>query len=128
MFEDDEHFDTFTFDFVWLTNSSGLSHRWMANQTRLNLHRTQAVTADFDDVVYATLDAEVAVFVFGSSITGEVDIGDGLQIGAVTIGIFVDGAHLAGPGMANDQEATFVRANGHAIFIDHISFDGWQRP
>src|SRR2546425_10771778 len=126
MFEDDEHFDTFAFDFVWLTNSGGFGHRWVANQTRLNLHRTEAVTTDFDDVVYATLDAEVAFFVFGSGITGEVDILDGVPVGFITGWIAENGAHLGRPRVTDDQEATLVRTDRFAVLVHDIGLDGWK--
>src|SRR5581483_6189393 len=87
------------------------------------------MAADLDNVVHAPLDAEVVDDISGRGITGEVDIGYDIPVGIrVAIGVAVDGAHLRGPGMADDQEAAFLGADRAPIFIDHISLDGREWP
>ena len=66
------------------------------------------MATDLDHIIDTALHPEVAITVFGRRITGKVDSLNRRPVGPVALGIAVDGAHLGGPGMAHDQEATFV--------------------
>src|SRR5581483_10857648 len=84
------------------------------------------MTAHFNHVVNASLHAVVALRVDCGSVTREVDVGDGVPVGNVAGRIAVNRAHLAGPRMAHNQEATFFRADRLPISVNHIGLDSWQ--
>src|SRR5438034_9067328 len=127
MFEYDKDFDALTLDLVGLADSCRFRHFGMAHKGRLNLHRPKAVSADFDDVVHATLHAEVAHLIFCRSITRKVHVLDGIPIGLVTIRIAKDSAHRGRPRVAYDQEATSARTDRGAILVNHIGIDSRKR-
>src|SRR5690242_10841399 len=108
MLEDDEDFDALTLHFIRLTNGRGLGHCWMAHQARLDLHGAEAMAAHFDHIIHTALDTEVAIAIFSRCISRKVDAFDGVPIGLITSRVPVDGAHQGWPGLAHNQEATFV--------------------
>src|ERR1051326_74889 len=123
MFEDDKDFDALPFNLIGLANRSRFGHLWMAHEARFNFHRSQTVSTDLDDIVHTPLNAEVAHVIFCCGITGKVHVLDGIPVGFVTIRVAEDGAHLSGPRVAYDQEATSARTHRSAILVNHLSFD-----
>ena len=109
-----------------------LSHRWMADQGRFNLHGAQPVSRDVDDVVNPAHHPEVAVAIPPGPITGEIEGG---AIGgahflpialAEAVGIAMDGAHHSGPRPTNRQVAPLVGPLGVAIVVNDVGHDAWQ--
>ncbi len=111
MLENDKHFDMLALYLVWFADGRCFRNSRVTDQARLNFHRAEPVTADFDHVIHAALNAYIAVIVHMSSITGKVDTFDGIPVGLVTGGVSEDRAHLGRPGMAYDQEASFAWRN-----------------
>src|SRR5215469_16074491 len=98
----------------------------MAHQARFNLHRTQAMATDFDDIIDTPLYTYVTLVVNCCGVTCKIDIRDSIPIGPIAGWIAIDCAHLAWPGMAHNQKATFAQTHRFAILINDISIDGWQ--
>src|SRR5579875_468286 len=126
--QNNKDLDTLALDLVGLADGRRLRYRRVADKGRFDLHRTQAVTANFDHVVNAPLDTEVAILVFRRSITSEVDAFYGLEVSFVAGRVAVDGAHQARPGMTDDQEATLIGTDRVAVLIHDGCIDGWQWP
>ena len=85
------------------------------------------MSADFDYVVYTSLNTDVAISVFRCGISCEIHVRDRIPISLIASRIFVDCAHLARPGMADNQETTFAGTNRIAALVNYISFDARQR-
>src|SRR5690349_21349557 len=103
LLENDEDFYMLALDLIRFADGGGFSDGGVADQAGLDLHRTQAVAADLDDVINTTLYAEVAHAIFSSGITGEVDAFDSVPIAAIAIRVSIDRAHLGRPGLAYNQ-------------------------
>src|SRR5258708_11419373 len=101
----------FTLDFVWLTNCSYLSHCRMTDKARFYFHRTQTMATDFNHIVYASLNSQVAIFINSCGIPGEVHTMNGIPVGLVACRITVNSTHQAWPWMTHNEETSFIAAN-----------------
>ncbi len=79
------------------------------------------MAADVDDVVHASHDPEVAVFVFAGAVAGEVDPGNLRPVLAfVAFGIAVDVAQHPGPRTLDHEEATGTERDRFAVECDNV--------
>src|SRR5262249_47992937 len=95
IFQNHEYLNVFAFYLIWLPNCGSFCHGGMAYQARFDLHRTQTMTTDFDNIVDAPLYTQVTFIVDRGGITGEINVRNGIPISLITGWIAIDCAHLA---------------------------------
>src|SRR5580704_3393852 len=120
--------DGFAFDFVGARDYRGFGYRGMADEDAFDFHGAQPVAGDFDYVVHAAEDPDVAVFVALRSVAGKIHAGDFVPVFAgVAFVVAVDGAEHGGPGFLDRQVAGFAGADWFAFHVDNFRDDAWQR-
>ena len=97
--ECDISINTLTFNIMWKTDHSSLSHCIMQNQRALHFGRAHAMTRDIDNIINPAGDPIIAILVPACAITGKIFTWEHLEIGInKALMITVDCAHLPGPG------------------------------
>lgn len=130
----DERADRVAFDVVRETDDGGFSNGGVAHEGAFDFHRAQQVAADFDDVVDATLNPEVAIVIAACAVGGEVVRLAGLRVfdaapvvAHKAIAIAVDTTEHPGPGFADDKQAAFIRGKFFTLFVDDRGVDAEHR-
>src|SRR3984885_11211957 len=120
--------DGFAFDFVGARDYRGFGYRGMADEDAFDFHGAQPVAGDFDYVVHAAEDPDVAVFVALRSVAGKIHAGDFVPVFAgVAFVVAVDGAEHGGPGFLDRQVAGFAGADWFAFHVLDFRDDAWER-
>src|SRR6202046_2144424 len=109
----DEANDGFAFDFVGARDYGSFSDRGVAYQDAFNFHRTKAVAGDFDDVVNAAEDPDVAVLVTLSGVAREI--------------YAIDCAEHRWPRLLDCEVAGVTGADGLALHIHNAGGDPGER-
>ena len=98
--------DALALDVVRIADDRGFRHLRVRDERRFDFRRAHAVAGDVDHVVDAAGDPVVAVLVAPAAVAGEVLARRGGEIGLhEALVVAVDGAHLAGPGIGDDEVA-----------------------
>src|SRR5262245_59779960 len=101
----------------------------MRNQRALNLHGSEAMAGNVDDLVHAPHTPEIAVFVFARALTGEITSLDLRPVLAfVALVVAPDGAQHGGPGLPDHEVSARVCRNTLAGPIHHVGNDAEERP
>src|SRR5580658_4077017 len=120
--------DGFAFNFVGASDYGGFSYRRMAYQDAFDFHGAQPVAGDFDYVVHAAEDPDVAVFVALRGVAGKIYARDFVPIFfGVPFVVAVDGAQHRGPGFLDRQVARFAGSDWFAFHVNDLRDDAWQR-
>src|SRR5262249_12617110 len=79
---------------------------------------------DVEHVINAAHDPVVTVFVFAGAVAGEVHAGNLRPVLLhVAVGVAVDGAGHAGPGLLKDEKSAGTFGNGFAVHGDNFRYD-----
>src|SRR6185312_7717888 len=99
------------------------------DQSRLDLHRTQPVSADVDNVIDAAHKPEVAVGVHACAVAGEIDSGNVREIGLlIPLRIAPDRPRQRGPWLFDDQQTAVPCGHGFTFFCHDFGHDAEERP
>src|SRR5437868_11734141 len=91
------------FDLIRSAYDSGFGNALVGNQCTLYFHRADTVPADIDDVVNASHDPEISVFILSSSVAGKITAGEfGKILFLKSLRIFINAAQHPGPGLFNE--------------------------
>src|SRR2546423_13995967 len=86
------------------------------------------MTGDIDNVIHATHDPEVAVFISAGTVPGEIHARDLRPVLLhVAVGIAVNGTQHSWPGLLENQESTGTSRNWFAFHSDDIGHYTWER-
>ena len=139
-FEGDEGGEGLAFERIGFADDGGFGHVFVANQGAFDFGGADAVAGDVENVVNASHNPEIAVFILAATVAGKVAAGDFAPIGlAESLGIAPDAAKHAGPRFADDEFASGVCGNGVALVVDNFGEDakegqgggagfGWVAP
>src|SRR5207237_8777308 len=116
--------------FVRTADHGSFRDSFMGNQGGLDFHSTQAVAGNVDDVVDASHNPEISVFVFAGAVAGEVDPRNLRPVLLhVTVGIAIDGAQHSRPGLLEDEESAGAERDRLAVHGDDFGNNAgeWSR-
>src|SRR5215831_7937512 len=100
-----ERDDSLPFQIVRTTNDGGLSDCVVADERTFDFHCSNAMSGNVDDVVNATHDPKVPIFITTSSVAGEVHAWNFAPVlPFVSFGIAVDRAHHRRPRFLDDEK------------------------
>src|SRR6266852_2129388 len=85
------------------------------------------MATDFNDIIYSSLNAEVASLVYSGSVTCEIHTWYRVPVGCITSWIAIDCLHLAWPGPPYDQESPFFMTHSNTILVNDLGLDCRQR-
>src|SRR5260370_24804936 len=81
------------------------------------------MATDFNDIIYSSLNAEVASLVYGGSVTCEIHTWYRVPVGCITSWIAINCAHLPRPGLPYDQESPLFMAHSNTILVDDLGLN-----
>ena len=128
--EDTEGVDHVAAQLVRNADTGGLGHVRVADERAFDFGGTEPVAADFDDIVHAANDPEVAVIVAACAVACKVPalLGEFRPVlFDIAIGVSPDCTGHTRPGPLDDEIAVLVRLAGGAIFAYDFGFDCGER-
>ena len=119
IFENDECIDRLTFDLVIDTDHGSFRNARITHQGRFHLSRPDTVTGNFQHVIEASHDPEIAVFIFPSAITAQVHIFEFPVVRfLIPLRISPHIAEHSGPGFADDDIPAFIGSSFRTVFAE----------
>ena len=120
--------DALALDVMRVANDGCLSDLVVGNQRRLNLCRSHPVARDIDDVIHPASDPVVAILIAPRAVTGKNFAGIGREVGIdEALMVAVDGPHLSGPRVAQDENAFGSALLDVSIAVDDCRFNAEKR-
>src|SRR5688572_20474499 len=116
-------------DVVREADHRGFGDLRMRNERALDFRGADAMAGDVHDVVYAARDPPVTVLVAARAVAGEVPAAKVREIRVYeALVVAVDGAHLAGPAVEQDEVAFGGALQDLAMAVDERRLDAGQWP
>src|SRR5262249_15793389 len=120
--------DALTFDVVRVTDYPRFRNFRMRNECALDFGGAEAVSSDIDDIVDASGDPVVAIFVATAAVTREIFAGIGLEVRIdETLVVAIDSAHLSGPRIDDAEIAARCAALDLAFGVDNFRLHTEER-
>src|SRR5438270_11509930 len=86
------------------------------------------MAGNINNVIHATHDPEVAVFIFAGTVAGEIHARDLRPVLLhIAVGIAVNGTQHSWPGLLENQESTRASRDWFALHSYNLGHNAWKR-